>query len=400
GNLSGATIGGFGLPSGGCTGTANKLTWDSATGKFVCAADQNTASSYTAGQGLTLNGSSFKTNGTLTGSLANFQTLSGNTLRVSAGGADIQGALAASGSVRTDGDLTLNDDQTAADAILTFGQPTTNQTLKYLNAAGKFQFSRGLSVLGTLSGSSLNVDRNATVGGTLTATGAITTKGNLSGNTLNVAGAFSWRGISYNGPTSQTAGGVLKTDGAGNLIWAANQIGSGSGNSLSFQPQYPNSAYFASGSTVVGQLTATGGTAGRENVYRWTSSKTAKNDYWIGVRVRVPDNFSSWINTAQRKPIELRYRTGSGQSVAQSQGSYVTIKMTDTAGAAVALTGGSNLANTSYTTASITGPEGAGTWTKGGYFNIWVKLAASTTPNGNWFAEAGYLNISWLTTAP
>ncbi len=111
--------------------------------------------------------------------------MSGYSLRVS-GLAEIHGPLTASGTIRTDNDLTINDDQTAADAVLTFGQPTTNQTLKFLNSSSKFQFSSRVSVLGSLSGSSLNVDRNATVGGALTVTGATTIKNTLSGSALRV----------------------------------------------------------------------------------------------------------------------------------------------------------------------------------------------------------------------
>ncbi len=331
------------------------------------------------------------------GTFSNRGTLSGTLLHISTGGAEVHGNVSASGSVRADGDLTINDDQTATDAVMTFGNATTNQTLKYLNAAQKFQFSKGVSVTGTLSGSALNVDRNATVGGSLTATGAIRTKGNLSGATLNVDGAFNWRGQSYTAPTSQSANTFLKTDGNGALTWTSTSVGNGSGDIMSLQPAYPNAVYFASGSTTVGQLTATGGMLSHENVYRWNSSKTAKNDYWIAVRVRVPNNFSSWDPV---KPIELRYRTGSGQTIAQGQGSYVTVKMLDTTGANVALTGGANLANAAYTTANIAGPDTAGTFTPKQYFTILVKLAASTTPNGTWFAEAGFLNFNWETTTP
>ncbi|MBI5156080.1 hypothetical protein HZA45_02270, partial [Candidatus Peregrinibacteria bacterium] len=67
GTLSGATIGGFGLPSGGCTGSANKLVWDASTQKFACAADQTVGSglSQTTGDERYLK----QSGGTLTGAL-------------------------------------------------------------------------------------------------------------------------------------------------------------------------------------------------------------------------------------------------------------------------------------------------------------------------------------------
>ncbi len=99
-------------------------------------------------------------------------TISGSKLRVD-GNADIHGALAASGAIRTDGDLTINDDRTtSADAVLTFGNSTTNQTLKYIHSLQKFQFSKDLSVIGNISGSTLRVDGNASVNGTLSLSGA------------------------------------------------------------------------------------------------------------------------------------------------------------------------------------------------------------------------------------
>jgi hypothetical protein len=273
--------------------------------------------------------------------------------------------------------------------------------MKYLNASQRFQFSKGISVVGTISGSSLNIDRNATIGGTLTASGAIRTKSSISGSTLTVDGDVTIQGQTYHFPTSQTTNGYLKTDGAGNLAWSATaSIGNSSGFLISLHPEYPNAIYFSSGASFIGQLTASGGVAGiNENYYHWTSSKAALNDYWISIRMRVPDNFSSWDPV---KPIELRYRTGSGQSLAQGQGSYLTVRMRDTANAYVALTGGNNLANTSFTTANITGPQAGGgqTWTPKGYFTVYIRMAASTTPNGNWFAEAGYLNLNFESTMP
>lgn len=60
--------------------TTSKLLWNSSTGRFSCGADQDTNTTYTAGQGLALNGTAFSTNSTLTGSLARFTTLSGSTV--------------------------------------------------------------------------------------------------------------------------------------------------------------------------------------------------------------------------------------------------------------------------------------------------------------------------------
>ncbi len=318
----------------------------------------------------------------------------GTTLRLS-GPADIQGTngtLTASGAIRTGGDITINSKNTANDAVLNFGNATSAQTLKYLNASQRFQFSRGVSVLGHLSGSSLNIDRNATVGGTLTATGSIRTKGNLSGSTLTVDGALNLRGITYNAPTTQGGSNTfLRNDGAGNLTWANTAVGNGSGNLISLHPEYAGAIYFSSGSTYIGQLTASGGTSALDNSYVWTSSKATIQDYWVSTRVRLPDNFSSWD---AMKPIEFKYKTG----VASAASNHLTVRMRDTAGAIVTLAGAEGLANTAWTTGTITGPQSAGTWTPKGYITVYVKVASTNAAGAN--AAAGFLNLNFETTTP
>jgi Fe2+ transport system protein FeoA len=390
GNLSGATltvsrsasISGALLTKGDITGKAN-----------ITALGILSGANLTVSRSASISGT-LLTKGNITGkgNITALGILSGTTLRVS-GPADIHGPLAVTGSIRTDGNLTLNDIAAAVDAVLTFGNASGNQTLKYLNASQKFQFSKGISVLGTISGSALNVDRNATIGGSLTASGAIRTKSSISGATLTVDGNVTLHGQTYNFPTSQTSNGFLKTDGAGNLTWSATaSIGNGSGEIISLHPEYPNAIYFSSGASFVGQLTASGGVAGLvQNFYRWTSSKAASQNYWIAVRVRLPDNFSSWDPV---KPIELLYRTADGTAA----NNHVSVRMRDTAGALVALSNNVDLTNAgTFTTAKITGPEvGGPTWAPKGYITIYIKMAATTGK----YADVGYLNLNFENTNP
>ncbi len=312
-------------------------------------------------------------------------TLSGSALNVDHN-ATIGGTLTTTGSIRTNADLTINGDAGATDATLTFGNSTSNQTLKYINASQKFQFSKGISVIGTISGSSLNIDRNATVGGSLTVTGSILTKGNLSGATIT---GFGLPGGGCNGAAQKLIwnASTSKFECGTDLSTAAN----GSGDLLSLHPEYPNAIYFSSGATYVGQMTASGGTAGLENSYVWTSTRGTIQDYWIAIRVRLPDNFSSWDPV---KPIEFRYKTG----VASAANNHLTVRMKDTAGANVSLSSAGGLANTSWTTANITGPQAGGTWTPKGSFTVYVKVAADSTAGAN--AAAGFLNLNFETTTP
>lgn len=288
--------------------------------------------------------------------------LSGSTLRVD-GNSELQGALTTSGSITTRQNLTINADNDTNNAVLTFGNQTAAQSLTFNNTSQKFDFSKDVRV-----------------------------QGNMSGRTLTVDGATTLRGITYNWSTSQGgANTFLKNDGAGNLTWANTSLGNGSGGILSFHPEYPNAIYFASGASFVGQLAMSGGTTALDNTYVWTSTKAGLNEYWISVRFRVPTNFAAWDTDT---PIQLRYKTG----VASAANNHVTIRMKDTAGADRPLTGGAALANTSFTTATVTGPQAGGTWTPGGYGTIYIKVAANNTASA--YAAVGFLNLVFDTTTP
>lgn len=374
-----------------------KILWNRAKGSFQFTDDlsvQGTLSgsalnvdgNATIGGTLTATGAArFKSTVNADGNITTLGRLSGSSLRIS-GAAEVHGALSATGSIRTDGDLTINDDAGANDATLTFGNATTNQTVKFLNSSQRFQFSKGISVIGTISGSALNIDGKATIGGSLTVTGSILTKGNLSGATIS---GFGLPGGGCNGASQKLNWNAA----TGKFECGTDEstVGNGSGNILSLHPSYPNAIYFSSGATYVGQLTASGGTAQLENSYVWTSSRGSLQDYWISVRVRLPDNFSSWDPV---KPIQFRYKTG----VASAANNHLTVRIKDTTGANVTLSNGGGLANTSWTTASITGPESSGTWAAKGYVTIYVKLAADSTAGAN--AAAGFLNLNFETTTP
>lgn len=189
GNLTGATISGFGLKS--CTGS-NKLLWNTATGKFECGTDLTGGGGSSPEIGTTAfsggvlrlgDGRYLRTaGGTMTGNLIVRAAVSGTTLRIGAGGGDVHGPFSVSGALRTDGDLSINDDRSAGDATLTFGNATANQTLKYLNGtAQKFQFSRNVSVLGSVSGAVLRADNE------LQSSGSLLVEGTMSGATIEGA---------------------------------------------------------------------------------------------------------------------------------------------------------------------------------------------------------------------
>jgi len=230
-----------------------------------------------------------------------------------------------------------------------------------------------LEVVGTASGAHLHAQDRLSSSGTLKVTGAAT-----FGSTLNLGG------VTYTFPTSDGAasGKILKTNGAGGLVWG--NAGRSSGAIMGLRPAYPNVAYFGSGANAVGTL-ALRYSSGSEvtNHYRWQSTKTTNQHQWISTQIRLPDTFSSWEAS---KPMELRYRTNSG---------YITAYMLDTNDSPVTLSDNTNLRNASWTTATITGPATGGTWTPGDTFTVLLRLTNSgaTLPDKT-FTDVGALTIN------
>ncbi|NOS68162.1 MAG: hypothetical protein HOO67_07455 [Candidatus Peribacteraceae bacterium] len=328
-----------------------------------------------------------KSTATINGATKVRGNLSGASLRID-GGADIwgnlgvsgstvlkgnvnirnSGTLNASGSILTNSDATINSDRGAVDATFTFGNATTNQTIIYSHANQRFEFSKDLKV-----------------------TGGVRVTGNLSGSTLNVDGNTILRGTTYQWPTSQGgANTFLKNDGAGALSWTSTSVGPSSGNILSLHPEYRSAVYTQSGSTAVGQLTSSGA-LGFDNLYRWTTTKGTLQDYWIGVRVQVPKNFTHFTGSGG---IQLRLRT----ATANAAENYATLRVLDSNNANVAVTNNAQLVNSAaniWRTVNI-GNVSAGTYTAGSYVTVLIKVAATSAG----YTDLGFLNFNWSNSTP
>lgn len=312
----------------------------------------------------TLQGATSVTNTlTVTGNTKVRANLSGSTLNVD-GNAQINGALSATGAIQSKTDITINADNGATDATLNFGNATTVGTLKYLNSSQMFEFNKGISVKGTVSGSSLQV----------------------------TGGAVRINGVQYNYTGSQGgANTFLKNDGAGNLTWESSAVGNSSGSIVKVQAAYPNAVYFASGATTIGQLSTDYDTTNKENFYHWVSTRSGIQDYWVGVKVRVPKNFNNW---GSNSGIVLKLRTTSTSAAVN----YVTVKLQDTTGTDVAITGGGAQAST---TGSVwrniaLGNITSGTYTPGGDITVLVKVASTSAGS----ADVAGLTFNWSTTTP
>lgn len=310
---------------------------------------------------------------------ARYVNKSGDTMT---GALTVQSTLSTTGNIATQSNLTINSDNGAANAVLTFGNDAGAETITFSDSTNQFEFSDDVSVTGNV---------NAT--GQVYTDGAVRAGGGLSGSTLNVdSGTVTINGVTYT--FSGTQGGanqVLTNDGSGNLSWAAASSGvdNSSGGIVFLSPEYANAVYFGDGSSNVGRLMIDYDSTNKENYYRWQTTKGTSQDYSIAVRVRVPDNFAAWDSA---NPIQFRYRTGTANGAEND----IDITMLDTANSAVTLTGGSNLTNTSWTTANITGPQASGTYTPGSYVTVIVTLTATSAGT----VDAGYLEFNWSTTTP
>lgn len=357
-------------------------------------------------------------------------------------------------TIDSNGTLVIND------GIVDFSAQTVDFTLN--NAADSLNFDSNtlsidassnrvgvgtaapdtaLEVVGTVSGSALRAQDSLTSSGTLVVEGAVTFAGLTSCTNMQTdsAGVLSCNTTDYLEETELDSMSELETQIGGSNIITATEIDSesefesvtglsfftaeeiqdevntllragtgilltysdsgnaltihmaaGSGNLVYLNPEYDGAVYYGDGSSNVGQMVLAYDSSAKENYYKWTSTNASLQDYNIAIRVRIPTNFSRWNAT----PIQFRYRT----NAASADDNKLTMTMFDTGGNAVSLTGGADLVNTSWTTASITGPESSGTFTPGSYVTIVVQGFARTTNTGE--AHAGYINLNWTTSTP
>ncbi|MEQ1849704.1 MAG: hypothetical protein ABL890_03895 [Candidatus Peribacteraceae bacterium] len=157
--------------------------------------------------------------------------------------------LSVSGSLVTNTDLSLNSDNGATDATVTFGNSTLSQTLKFAHTSQRFEFSKdlyitgALGVAGAISGTSLNVNTTSTFGGVATHNAAVKVRGNLSGSTLTVDQLRSCN--------------TIDTDANGNLVCGTDSGGTQFSNTGSLEAYFNSKFVNVSGDTMTGGLVGT-----------------------------------------------------------------------------------------------------------------------------------------------
>ncbi|TSC80704.1 MAG: cell wall surface anchor family protein, partial [Candidatus Peregrinibacteria bacterium Gr01-1014_25] len=288
-----------------CDAATSTLAWDATTGRFSCGSDSDTT--YTAAQGLTLTATAFSLSSTISGTLLEFQTVSGalvqaRTTLASSGtlvfegagsGASLYVATSLNGAGLTDCDVagtskllwdsttgrfSCGTDQNSAGSPEVGTSSFSGGVLRlgdsrYVNTAGDTMTGAltitvtgggnrtlGLEVLGTISGSHLRAQDVLTSSGTLVVEGA------MSGASLYVA-------------TSLNGAGLTDCDVAGTskLLWdaTAGRFSCGTDQNSAGSPEVGTSSFSGgvlrlgdsryvnvAGDTMTGALTilVTGGT--------------------------------------------------------------------------------------------------------------------------------------------
>jgi len=198
GAASGATLVVSGQFSGAgltdCDAATQTLAWDAATGRFSCGTDSDTT--YTAGRGLGLNGTSFSLNSTITGSLVRFNTVSGSTIYAKT-------SLASSGTLVWEGAAsgsTLYVASSIAGAGLTDCDAASSRLL-WDETTGRFSCS---TIAGAADVIAVGDSRYVRIAGA-TMTGSLIIRSTSGTNALGltVAGTMSGVGLNISGTGSQ-----------------------------------------------------------------------------------------------------------------------------------------------------------------------------------------------------
>jgi len=244
------------------------------SGSLSCGTDQDTT--YTAGQGLTLTSLVFSVNASLSGTLLDFTTVSGGTIRA-------QDLLTSSGNLIVDGSMSgqtltvstlksCDTIDTDANGLMSCGTDENTdwsntgslQTAfddRYVNQSGDTMTGSltidvtsgdintiGLAIVNTASGANIHAEQTLTSSGTLTIDGA------MSGQTLTVS-------------TLKDCD-TIDTDANGLMSCGTDDGGSGSPGGSTQQIQYNNNGVFAgdanntwnSGSTTLNVIGTVSGT--------------------------------------------------------------------------------------------------------------------------------------------
>lgn len=142
---------------------------------------------------------------------------------------------------------------------------------------------------------------------------------------------------------------------------------------LALSPEFPFYTVEPDGSSNRGKLISDfvdDGGAAKRNFYEWTTRQGTLQDMDVVLSIELPLDFVSFTGA----PLSVTYNTSDGVTTTNR----VDVELFDTTGTSVGLTGGSSLANGSWTTANITF-GGVPTFTAGDAITLKVKLSSTSS---------------------
>ncbi len=143
---------------------------------------------------------------------------------------------------------------------------------------------------------------------------------------------------------------------------------------LNMPVEYPNFTLVADGSANRGTFESDHDATAVRNYYQWSTRRATQQDYDLVVQWPIPDDFQEFQAT---NPIQFLYQTTDATA---GDNEIDVISLSDTAGAAVTLTGSNvDLVNTAWTTHDLN-YSGTPTFTAGEYITLTLRLHAD---NGN-----------------
>ncbi len=163
-------------------GTTSKLLWDATTGRFSCGTDQTGGGSLTAGQGLSLNGTTLSLSQNISGSLLRFLTISGST-------------VFGKNSLSTSGTLTVQNPEVwgATEELIIADSKSSEASQVFLNNTTNHDKDNDGLYLGNFHGPAFLINREASslhLGTGNAASLGITADGNVGiGTQSNYSGA-------------------------------------------------------------------------------------------------------------------------------------------------------------------------------------------------------------------
>ncbi len=285
--------------------------------------------------------------------------------------------------------FTINADGTG-DTSLVFGDSILPATLTFSQAHDRFEFSTSVYIDGdlTVTGSINGIPVEA-----LEAAGGLAVAGESGLSVSVAAGTYRLNGdlVQYAGtsgvsvPNNAIAAVYFDTDGlqvsvdgfpaAAHIPLAQVRTVGGSIVSvldvralqsddrevqghMALHPPFDGASNKGDGTGNVGMLYVDFDDVAQRNFYLWTSTQSSLQDYQINVPITLPPTFLRWRD----EPIVVQYRS----TTASAADNRLDISMTDTAGQAVTLTGGTAaLAATTWTESGL-GFSASPTWTPGG----------------------------------